>query len=108
MVSVSAECVSIFAGVQAAASAVAPPSASAPPVVDSLVDPELDELPFLPPQPAATKARPRTRMETMARGDRRIGVRDKAAGVGAGGSYAKCDSAGAISRLRRAAAPSRR
>src|ERR1700742_2130273 len=108
MVSVPAECVSIFAGVHAAAFAVAPPSAAAPPVVDSPVDAELEELPFLPPQPAATRARPRTRMETMARVVRRIGVRDKTAGVGAGGSYAKCDPAGALSRLRRAAAPSRR
>src|ERR1700679_2472731 len=87
MVSVSAECVSIFAGVHAAASAVAPPSALAPPVVDA----ELEELPFLPPQPAAT----RTRMETRARVVRRIEFRGKVAGSGAGGSYAKSDSAGA-------------
>src|ERR1700754_3900617 len=91
MVSVSGECVSIFAGVQAAASAGAPPSALAPPVVDA----ELEGLPFLPPQPAATRARPRTRTETMARVVRRIEFRGKATGAGAGGSYAKSDSAGA-------------
>src|SRR5882757_1680314 len=78
MVSSPALCVCIFEGVQSEAEAVVP--SPSPPL-----DEELD----LPPQPAS-RASPRARTETMARGDLRIKAGGEESGARSGPSYAIC------------------
>src|SRR5882757_1070209 len=89
MVSSPALCVCIFEGVQSEAEAVVP--SPSPPL-----DEELD----LPPQPAS-RASPRARTETMARGDLRIKAGDEESGSRSGPSYAIC-AAGTSPAARRA------